>query len=334
MQVRRISSPPQNAAAFIAETAAGLGSLYGPAAAAHYLSVAPDGMRAALAHASLYAIAAWDNGAQALGCLTAVQRPPAAHITYLHVLQPFEGRGVEKALVERAAADLRQDGLDHIACECVPFCRLNLTPAFRACGFEHIERLLMLAPLRHRSLCAIEQGVEINQTLRDEPRPVAACTPTHWEDVAGCLVDAYRDGPGRRLHIDVSAPELAYAFVSRAATGAFGRVRPGYMLAVFDAGRCVGAVLGCEIAPNTGFVLQVAVRPEYRRRGIAGRLLQRLAEAFRDAGLTQAALGVTKTNPARSLYERLGFAPLRDVDAYVWWRPGAAPGTPDSNSQI
>lgn len=325
MEIRRISSPPPNAAAFIAETAAGLGELYGPAAAEHYRRVAPGGMRATLAHAASYAIAALDDDARALGCLMAVLRSPAANITFIHVLRPFEGQGVENRLVERAAADFQRDELDHIVCECVPFCRLDLLPTFSTCGFERIERLLMLAPLRQEVPGRTNTTGPISHAPNVRPGSIVACNPTHWHDLAECLVDAYRNDPGRRLHIEVTKPELAYTFVSRVAAGAFGRVRPGYMIAAFDAGRCLGAALGCETAPDTGFVLQVVARPEYRRRGIATLLLQHLADAFRHSGLSQIALGVTKTNPARLLYEKLGFSPLRDVDAYVWWRPGCAP---------
>jgi ribosomal protein S18 acetylase RimI-like enzyme len=77
-------------------------------------------------------------------------------------------------------------------------------------------------------------------------------------------------------------------------------------------------VLGAIIAPGTGFVLQVAVRREKQGHGLGTDLLRGLAAAFRDAGLRDVALGVTRGNPAEGLYARLGFEVLREVNAYVW----------------
>ncbi len=50
--------------------------------------------------------------------------------------------------------------------------------------------------------------------------------------------------------------------------------------------------------------------------------MREAADAFRRQGLDRTALGVTVDNPARRLYERLGFAPIKPIDAYAWWRPG------------
>ncbi|MCC6154607.1 MAG: GNAT family N-acetyltransferase, partial [Candidatus Hydrogenedentes bacterium] len=49
-------------------------------------------------------------------------------------------------------------------------------------------------------------------------------------------------------------------------------------------------------------------------------LILELAHCFREAGLERIALGVTNDNPARRLYERLGFRKILPVNAYVWWK--------------
>ncbi len=55
-------------------------------------------------------------------------------------------------------------------------------------------------------------------------------------------------------------------------------------------------------------VLSIATHPDFRRRGLAGRLLAHAMEAARTIGATLATLEVRKGNaPAIALYERLGF---------------------------
>jgi len=62
-----------------------------------------------------------------------------------------------------------------------------------------------------------------------------------------------------------------------------------------------------------GWVGQLGVRRRWRRRGLATALLVRSMEAFRDAGLEAATLGVDAENPTGALgvYERVGFRSIR-----------------------
>ncbi|HNR30930.1 MAG TPA: GNAT family N-acetyltransferase [Candidatus Hydrogenedentes bacterium] len=325
MEVRRISSPPPNAAAFIAEIAAGIEALYGPLAAEHYRRTAPEGLCATLAHPTVYAVAAFNEWGEALGYLVAVQRAPAAHITFLNVLSGWDGQSIENRLVERAAGDFQRAGLDHIVCECVPFCRLDLSCTFSAFGFERIERVLMMASVQDTG-SAPKARAPISSAVAGPSTPrVLTLDAGLRRAAAECLVEAYRDSRGRRLHMEVTDVDRAQVFVSRVAAGGFGHVHAEYGKAVFEGDQCVAVALGCETAPDVGFVLQVAVRPKWRRQGFGTLLLHELAASFRQTGLTRVALGVTRDNPARLLYERLGFTALRPVDAYVWWRPGREP---------
>ena len=51
----------------------------------------------------------------------------------------------------------------------------------------------------------------------------------------------------------------------------------------------------------------VAVREDYRGRGLGGWLLNELAQAAEAEGFTRLSLSVAADNPARRLYERLGY---------------------------
>jgi ribosomal protein S18 acetylase RimI-like enzyme len=63
--------------------------------------------------------------------------------------------------------------------------------------------------------------------------------------------------------------------------------------------------------------LAVAVSEGMRGEGVGTRLMDALEEAARAAGFTRLSLSVDTANPARRLYERLGYATLTVDDAGV-----------------
>jgi ribosomal-protein-alanine N-acetyltransferase len=69
-------------------------------------------------------------------------------------------------------------------------------------------------------------------------------------------------------------------------------------------------------------VLTVATRPDARGRGLAGEVLQAVADRLREDGLRDLFLEVAEDNaPARALYARLGFQPIGRRPGY-YTRPG------------
>jgi mycothiol synthase len=84
----------------------------------------------------------------------------------------------------------------------------------------------------------------------------------------------------------------------------------------WDGGEVAGSVMSFIYpAENEAFAVQrgwldhVSVRRPWRRRGLASALIADSMRALRDAGMTQAALGVDAENPTGALgvYENLGF---------------------------
>jgi ribosomal protein S18 acetylase RimI-like enzyme len=71
------------------------------------------------------------------------------------------------------------------------------------------------------------------------------------------------------------------------------------------------------------YVGKVGVVPEHRGRGIAGALLGRALQAYRDAGYDEAALDVDSQNPtgALGIYERAGFEVETRWVSFVLIRP-------------
>ena len=103
-------------------------------------------------------------------------------------------------------------------------------------------------------------------------------------------------------------------------------------LGAFEGDELVGYIINSRYV-DAWHVMNVAVHPDYRRRGIATRLLERLFELTKDDGRRGYTLEVRVTNAgAIDLYEGLGFE-RRGVrrayytdnreDALVMWREAA-----------
>lgn len=92
-----------------------------------------------------------------------------------------------------------------------------------------------------------------------------------------------------------------------------------YLLAGPD-GTILPEDAGADV-PSAGFTLSrhgfgeeelllIGVLPQYRRGGIAGHLLQRLAADAKDRNAERLLLEMRDGNPAETLYRRHGFAPI------------------------
>ena len=306
-RIERLGKLPPNFGEFVGEIAEGLAALYGGKAAAEYCKTADREVLAAIRHDSVDAIAAWD-GDGAAAFLLAVLRGGIGRISFAHVLRRYAGRNIERRLVEECVRTFRAKSVEGITSECVAFCPLEVDEVYADLRFERIERAMMIAPLDAPDLAS-----------GGEPTSIP-CRESYWAEVAETIVAAYARHPGRKLHVEVRRKEAALDFIQSAASGGYGKTRPEYIRAVEVGGRYVGAAVGCEVSPVHGFILQVAVLPGYCGQGIGTRLVRDMAAAFRQAGRTHSALGVTMSDPALALYKRLGFGIVRPVTAYTWWR--------------
>jgi ribosomal protein S18 acetylase RimI-like enzyme len=303
-----VRSLPPNFAQFAAEIASGLEDVYGPAAAEEYTQTAEARFRAALDHRAVFAFHTEHDG-EAVGLIMGMIKDGLAHIQFLHVLAPHTGHGIEDALVRRAVSHCKSLDVQAIICDFLPYCPLRLDETFARLGFDSVDRVLM------------------NRSLQD-PWPTCAALPSdpldpgEYEDAAGVLVDTYCDDAGRRLLPEVRTHAAAMAFLATVGDGGYGNIRRQFLRSVTQDGEIAGLIVGSRIAPQTGFVLHVAVHPRHQGCGLGTRLLSDQARAFTEAGYATMSLGVTRTSPARRLYERLGFTTHRQMKAYLWWRPG------------
>jgi ribosomal protein S18 acetylase RimI-like enzyme len=66
-------------------------------------------------------------------------------------------------------------------------------------------------------------------------------------------------------------------------------------------------------------LIDIALLPDFRRRGIGGRLMNRVLDEGREAALP-VQIHVERNNPAMRLYDRLGFQQVEDQGVYYLMR--------------
>ncbi len=306
-QIRDIAALPPNFDEFISENAIGLRTLYGPAAEAEYRSTVREHLQTAINAEILRATVAFD-GARAAAMTLSTIHDSIGRINHHHVLRDYAGQGADHALIEDAVASFRHDGVDAILSECVPFCDIDESPVFARLGFIERRRAVMRADL---------------PLIRSAPAmqpEIAAITHRQREAVAATLMRAYEGHPSRVLHPEVLTESRAMSFVKTALSGGYGATDRDYSLYSGTPKSPDAIILCCRVAPDVGFVLHVAVRPECQNQGLGAQLIAAAARHFTRTGLRKIALGVSCDNPAIHLYERLGFEVVHHLNSYAWWR--------------
>lgn len=139
-----------------------------------------------------------------------------------------------------------------------------------------------------------------------------------------------------RVYASTREPELERAGMPREQWGAFvahqfeaqNRAYEDYENTSFEVVLVAGEPAGRLIVarwPEELRVVDVALLPEYRARGIGGTLMRQLIDEAEERGV-KASIHVERFNPAQRLYARLGFRPVAEVgDVYLLLeRPPAA----------
>ena len=99
---------------------------------------------------------------------------------------------------------------------------------------------------------------------------------------------------------------------------------PGYHLVGIVGGQVAGFISGRRIAVE-GEILNLAVKPEFRRQGIGHALVSVILGRFHRDGIRQVFLEVRESNDAAIFfYQRLGFHQMGRREAYYSDPPAAA----------
>lgn len=103
-------------------------------------------------------------------------------------------------------------------------------------------------------------------------------------------------------------PPASYANLARS---------PGGFVLVCEANARVVAFMAARQVTDEAEILNIAVRPDSRRKGIASALLLAALEKFRRSAIARVFLELRESNlPARALYNRHGFVPSGRRKAY------------------
>ncbi len=123
---------------------------------------------------------------------------------------------------------------------------------------------------------------------RVQIRPLRAEDAALWRDLRLEALALHPDAYGS-THDDWSGRPLA-DFAAR--------LTDGHVLAAFLGGDLVGSMAldASDADPKRGELTAVYVRPEFRGRGIAKRLLRRAASSAKSAGMTHLTLTVAEAN--------------------------------------
>jgi ribosomal-protein-alanine N-acetyltransferase len=145
--------------------------------------------------------------------------------------------------------------------------------------------------------------------------------PAHGENTLGIRVCENENIP-EVLSILARSPEAAQWSVQAIADAL--AASPGYHLVGIGGGQIAGFISSRRIAVE-GEILNLAVKPEFRRQGIGHALVSVILERFHREGVRQVFLEVRESNHgAIAFYQRLGFRQIGRREAYYSDPPGAA----------
>ncbi|MEU8003514.1 GNAT family N-acetyltransferase [Catellatospora sp. NPDC049111] len=166
----------------------------------------------------------------------------------------------------------------------------------------------------------LDHGYRVAFTVVDLSRPVAAAdepaAPTPGLEVRPVLAEHHP-----RIHAAITEcfTDSRLGFVSVDYDTYFAGVRDTELWAVaWDGDEIAGLVISEREGDGVADSSWVAVRPAYRRRGLASALLGRSLAAMREHGVGVATIRTVAENPNRTvqLYERVGYQVVRRQPRY------------------
>jgi ribosomal protein S18 acetylase RimI-like enzyme len=175
------------------------------------------------------------------------------------------------------------------------------------------SRVFMLAPLEQR---ARWRAVSFGETAR-----VVSWGAVWMESTAELVAAVYQGHVDSLINDQYRSPAGAARFLRNIihfpGCGVF--QSEASFVAIDESGDLLGGVIATRVAPETGHIAQICVRPDWQGRGLGYELLRRAMQALRQCGCDEVSLTVTESNEqALRLYRHMGFHSIHRFQALIW----------------
>lgn len=235
--------------------------------------------------------------------IVSVRLDPAKHIGFVRLAYtvPNVEAPVAAMLVQYAFERVWSDPAVHYFDAMLFADQPNVREAFAAEGVKPIARQEMrLAAWPPVDLPSLPAGFQLSAW--DTERQAA---------IAALILEAYRGTVDHDLYPDMTSADGMREFFQETLANKQEPFDPdaSRLLETTDgaADGLAGQILCARGSDQLGWILEITVRPGYQRRGLGRTLLIHALNNFAAQGLKGAKLWVTLDNPARQLYESLGF---------------------------
>ncbi len=223
-----------------------------------------------------------------------------------------------------AAAQLLQEALRDLPAARVPrgiYAELPavsaaIRAALEGAGFVGVARTLMQYDLRRQaaSHSALPAGYALNAWDDD------------WLEAAADVIYQANIGTLDAMIIpEMQSLPSTRRIVFHVLQGRYGLFDPAASGVICAGDAVVGVTLVTRRHTGPGFTAEICVLEAHRRRGLARSLMLHTHAALQGDGVAWNTLGVTAGNPARRLYESLGYMPIGTLWAFVRPRPARWP---------
>jgi ribosomal protein S18 acetylase RimI-like enzyme len=191
---------------------------------------------------------------------------------------------------------------------------------FSGPGAGRFATTALMMGFRKVSRMSMTRKVDETEIFTYRPAPGISVIPWSaacFEDVCRLMHEASEDFD-RAVYPLFGSAEGSRALLLSILQDRHGMFLPELSLAAQIDDRTVGFLLASLIQDGSVLILDVAVDPEHRRKGIGGKLLESLISKSAMLGRRQIVLAVTLDNdPAIGLYRKMGFRQASIFDQYV-----------------
>jgi ribosomal protein S18 acetylase RimI-like enzyme len=193
-------------------------------------------------------------------------------------------------------------------------------PVEREAGRSLSEDSRFSMLLRHSMVRPLSSATAPPEPRWPEGMAITSVRRVPFDELTSLDWRAYRGTPDETLLS--STPEGNRELLQNALTGLFGPYLDDASPAARNSqGGLMGIAVACQESVRSGILLDLAVDPGFRRRGLGKALVLRTLRALLALGYTKAHLWVTEGNsPARGLYEKVGFTVDASAAIYRWFR--------------